>query len=142
MKTISKFLTLMAISSAAYIAYGLTVKSLNTERKSPIKSQHDESNQITKDNVTLRQNVGQGNTLTKRSNDRTQLMYKDLGMTEAQRRLYEEDYKTLMEDWKRDNPNTSMDDQQSNDNLSAALKAVLNEDQFAMYRDWDSIKNS
>lgn len=70
------------------------------------------------------------------SNAKTQKMYKDLGMTDNQRRRYEADYSAVMEEWEKKNPNSGMDEAEKADQHNKALNAVLDEAQYAMYRDW------
>ena len=70
------------------------------------------------------------------SDSRTQKMYKELGMTDEQRKKYEADYLSLMTDWDQQNPSKPMDIQERNKRSESALNAVLNEDQYAIYRDW------
>lgn len=70
------------------------------------------------------------------SNERTQRMYKDLGMTDEQRLRYEADYRTVMDKWEKQNPNVTMDKMQKTAEHNSALKAVLNEAQFSNYREW------
>lgn len=70
------------------------------------------------------------------SDHRTQKMYKDLGMTEDQKRRYERDYRSVMGTWEKNNPNYDMDEQGKIDEHNAVLKAVLDEAQYSMYRDW------
>ncbi len=68
---------------------------------------------------------------------RTQNMYKDLGMTENQRNLYEASMKSIVTDWKKNNPNDIMDDRNNLLDEDKSLRAVLNEVQYGMYRDWN-----
>lgn len=70
------------------------------------------------------------------SNSRTQRMYKDLGMTKAQRRRYEADYSAIMDGWEKDNPERKMDGKTKVDQHNATLNAVLNEAQYSIYREW------
>lgn len=64
-----------------------------------------------------------------------QKMYKDLEMTEDQKKRYEADYKKLMSGWDQENPGTPIDEKEKFRRNDSALKAVLNEDQYAMYRE-------
>lgn len=70
------------------------------------------------------------------SDTRTQRMYKDLGMTDEQRKRYEADYKSIMDGWEEDNPELQMDDRTKDDQHIATLRAVLNEAQYSIYREW------
>ena len=70
------------------------------------------------------------------SDANTQRMYKDLGMTANQRRQYETDYRKVMDEWEKKNPSINMDNDQKVEQHNKALNAVLDEAQYAMYRDW------
>ncbi|WP_179345859.1 hypothetical protein [Winogradskyella ursingii] len=70
------------------------------------------------------------------SEQRNYKMFKDLEMTEAQQRKYNNSIKAVMSDWEKNNPNKSMDLKQTLKEEDKALNAVLNEMQYGMYRDW------
>lgn len=67
---------------------------------------------------------------------RAQKMYSDLSMTESQRVTYEESIKKIKDDWDKINPNDTIDAKSLSSEEDKSLKAVLNEVQYGMYRDW------
>lgn len=135
MNKLGKFLAFAGLTGlATYIALGLKGKSSASFNASTASSHNgtkksDSDKRSENDNKNL-------NRETEYSNARTQKMYKDLGMTDEQRRRYERDYKTVMGTWEKNNPNYDMDDQDKINEHNNLLNAVLNEDQFAMYREW------
>lgn len=135
MNKTSKFLVFTGLiaSATTYLAYKLTNKSSNSKAPSSLPNSDRTNDKKEKTNSNKDSNkVERGN---RYSDDRTQMMYKDLGMTEDQKRRFEKDYYAIMGDWERNNPDRDMDAQQQENSHSAALKAVLNEAQYAMYRD-------
>lgn len=67
---------------------------------------------------------------------RIQKMFKDLGMTADQQRRYEADYKSVMAQWEKENPNKSIEDHERAKQLERTLDAILDEAQFSIYREW------
>lgn len=135
MNKTSKFLVFMGMiaSATTYLAYKLTNNSSSNNSTRPLPNSDNTS--YKKEKSISDKDTNTVERSNNYSDDRTQMMYKDLGMTEDQKRRFEEDYKSIMGDWERNNPNLNMDDQQKVNSHSSALKAVLNEAQYAMYRD-------
>lgn len=137
MNKTSKFLAFMGIiaSATTYLAYKVTGSS-SIKNKNSSRSQRSTDNDSPQRETSIsNENDRDKEKFSSYSDDRTQLMYKNLGMTKDQRRRFEEDYYAIMGDWEKNNPNLDMDDQQKEDSHTAALKAVLNEAQYAMYRE-------
>jgi len=67
---------------------------------------------------------------------RTQKMYKDLGMTDNQKTLYEASMKSIKPDWENKNSSDKIGDRTILMDEDKSLKAVLDEVQYGMYRDW------
>lgn len=137
---IIKFLAYVGLAStAAYVAYILSDKS---DEYSNRKSNASDRNRLKRRSSNFNRNERNDDNSESHSDTRTQMMYKNLSMTADQKRRYEEDYHALTGDWQKDNPNYDMDDQQRVDYQDATLKAVLNEVQYAMYRDAPRDKHS
>ncbi len=135
MNKLTKLLTFVGLSSAvAYVALNLKGKT-NPNSSQSLKSSKQSDPQKSNSNRSRNQN-GKTKHITDYSDARTQKMYKDLGMTDEQKRKYERDYKTVMDTWQNKNANYNMGEQQQIDEHNSVLNAVLNEDQFGMYRDW------
>ena len=134
MNKLTKFLAFVGLSSAvAYVAYGLKGKKTPLVEKASGPSPDHKASKHEPD--TKLQRDGQSQEQTSSSDARTQKMYKNLSMTEEQQRQYERDYRTLMGTWEKTNPGKKIGDQQEIDEQDQLLKAVLNEDQYAIYRD-------
>lgn len=130
---IFKYLAYVGLASAAaYVAYIITDTSNDTYSK---RGRLLEGNPFKAGTPNADRNRRHDKRSERHSGNRAQMMYSNLGMTEEQKREYEHDYHAVTGSWQRDNPNYEMDDQQKLDHQSATLKAVLNEVQYAMYRD-------
>ena len=135
MNKLTKLLALVGLSAAvAYVVSEFKKTSVSNLRTSPKQPRHDDLQASSSD--TMQKNLNETKKVTDYSDSRTQKMYKDLGITEEQKRRYERDYRTVMGTWEKNNPNYDMNDQDKIDEHNNLLNAVLNEDQFAMYRDW------
>ncbi|MGJ8591173.1 MAG: hypothetical protein ACSHXF_01420 [Aquaticitalea sp.] len=131
MKKLTKILALMG--AATGVAY-LTKKMMDSSKYESSKvPNRGNSNDASKDKNEHRSSRNETSDF---SNERTQKMYKDLGMTDEQRLRYETDYRTVMHKWEKENPNIAMDEIKKTAEHNSALKAVLNEAQFSNYRDW------
>lgn len=65
-----------------------------------------------------------------------QRMYADLDMNDTQIKRYEGDWKNTQSSWKRDNPNKMMNDYETIEYQDRILGDILDENQFAAYREW------
>ena len=135
MKTFSKILVWGGVATG--IAY-LTKKVWDLPSLESRNSRDGTMGERHKAGVSARSNssANSGRDTSSYSNERTQKMYKELGMTEDQRRRYEADYRAVMDTWEKNNPNKPMDEKMKVKEHNSALNAVLNEDQFSMYRKW------
>lgn len=136
MNKLGKFLALAGLTGVAtYLFLGLRNKSSFASSKTSTTSKQNSTKSA--NSIQRSENYKMAlNHRTEYSNARTQKMYKDLGMTDEQRRHYERDYKTVMGIWEKNNSNYDIDEQDKIDEHNNLLNAVLNEDQFSMYREW------
>lgn len=144
MNKTSKFLVFTGLlaSVTTYLAFKVTHYSSVRDEDSSSSLRKSDNNYLKKEKPDSSKNGGREDKTNSSSADRTQLMYKDLSMTEYQSRRFEEDYQAIMGDWEKNNPGLDIDDQQKENSFIAALKAVLNEDQFAMYREGPNKRRS
>ncbi|MDN3492559.1 hypothetical protein [Winogradskyella bathintestinalis] len=133
MNKLGKILVVAAATSG--IAY-ITRKWWNIPSEKLKSSDHTSRIKTSKSNTQKPSNANRDLNDNSDSDERTQRMYNDLGMTEEQRKRYVADYRAVVDDWKNKNPNQDMDEQIMEEQHSATLNAVLNEAQYAMYRDW------
>ena len=132
MKIVKVLAYMGVVSTAAFIAYLWTN---NSERNYSGTVRTLKGNPLEREASNLDRNEMVDANLENQSDNRAQLMYKNLGMTDEQRQQYEHDYHAVTGSWRESNPNYDLDDQQKIEYQSASLKAVLNEVQYAMYRD-------
>ncbi|OBX25364.1 hypothetical protein LX77_01466 [Gelidibacter algens] len=144
MNKTSKFLAFMGIlaSLTTYLAFKVTRNTSVRDENSSGPPRNPNHNSLRNEKSNSFENRRNEENTKSPSDDKTQLMYKDLGMTEDQSRRFERDYQAIMGDWEKTNPGIDMDNQQKEDSHVAALKAVLNEAQFAMYREGPYKKRS
>ncbi len=128
-----KYLAYVGIaSSAAFIVYVMSNKSNDNYSRTARSS---DRNPLKRGRSNAGSHTKHDDQSESHSESRAEMMYKNLGMTDEQKRQYEHDYHAVTGNWKKDNPNYELDDEQKLDHQSASLKAVLNEVQYAMYRD-------
>lgn len=65
-----------------------------------------------------------------------QRMYADLEMNDTQIKRYEGDWRNTQSSWKRKNPNKLMNDYETIEHQDRILGDILDENQFASYREW------
>ena len=138
MKKLIKFLGFVGLTSAIlYLTYGLKAESSTDKNTKGFDG--DNSNSGNKNKSNNNQTKATSTTakhVTDYSDSRTQKMYKDLGMTNEQKRQYENDYRAVMGRWEKENDVLKMSEQEKIDEHNSVLNAVLNEAQYSMYRDW------
>lgn len=67
---------------------------------------------------------------------RDQQMYSHLMMTQDQIDRYESSTRTSVNNWRRDNPNQTMNNQQRMELQRTNLQSILDDSQYKRYRDW------
>ncbi len=142
MKILGKVAVLIAVITIVAVA--------TTKKSKKHELSEDESNS---DNLNKDDNLSKASSSEKSDNEsnsvntnnnrnsdyvnaKTQKMYKDLGMTKAQKRRYEADYKTVMDEWGKKNPGKTINEKEKVAQHNATLNAVLNEAQYSIYREW------
>ena len=125
------------------IAGSLTVitKAFNRDSSDkPVTAGNDNSDKNTTDNDTNGKDKTSDRTVSRApqndTQDRTQKMFKDLGMTEKQKRKYTESIKTIKGEWAKANPGQQFDNKKVLSEEERALNSILDEVQYGMYRDW------
>lgn len=146
MNKLAKLLAFAGLTGAvAYVTFGLkgktapssnSDKTLSTSRNNDSKTSRSANSENQKTSSTSKGSTTESKHHSDYSDSRTQKMYKDLGMTDEQRRRYERDYRTVMDRWEKNNPNHNDDEKEKIEEHNSVLKAVLDEAQFSMYRDW------
>ena len=126
MKKLIKFLGFVGLTSAIlYLTYGMKLNRQQTKTQKasmatiPILETNKSNNNQTKATSTTAKHV------TDYSDSRTQKMYKDLGMTNKQKRQYENDYRAVMGRWEKENDVLKMSEQEKIDEHNSVLNAVL-----------------
>ncbi|QAA81100.1 hypothetical protein EI546_04870 [Aequorivita sp. H23M31] len=63
-------------------------------------------------------------------------MYTDLDMSSQQISVFEKEWKSSTDSWKRTNPNRKMNDYERIESQDRILKKILNDSQFESYQQW------
>lgn len=116
----------IVVASAAFIVKVFSYKKTDTSKSSIKKSTASKAART----KTKTKNV------ENELDTRTQKMFKDLSMTQAQKKRYQASIKTLLNKWDKDNPDNPMDAKSISKEEDKSLSAVLDEVQYGMYRDW------
>ncbi|MGB3606247.1 MAG: hypothetical protein WA775_14830 [Psychroserpens sp.] len=132
----SKILALSIIAAGTAIIIKILIKRRRTKVNQLDKRNWPLTNGNKSETATIN-----ADTQRDTQEDTTQRMYKDLGMTSEQQKRYETDFQAVVSGWEKDNPKVPMDDTTRTQQQQKTLNAVLDEAQYAMYRDW-SIGNS
>lgn len=128
MNLFNKVLSVSVILFGTALIYKASNKSSTLERiPNKSKDSNDASNLNDAESKT---------SLSPEFEHRNQMMYKELEMTEYQRLRYEESLNTVINDWEHNNPNTEIDKEILSGAEDKSLKALLNEMQYGIYRDW------
>ena len=132
MNTIGRILVVSGI--AGLVAYVVSKRHYTNTQAEESENLEKEENKTQERSDSV--DAKKGKSTTEYSNESTLKMYKNLEMTEDQKRRYERDYKVVMDKWEKDNPGVDMDEVERKKEHNSALKAVLNEAQYSKYRDW------
>ncbi|WP_027126851.1 hypothetical protein [Gelidibacter mesophilus] len=146
MNKLAKFLAFAGLTGAvAYLTYGIKSRPasisnshnpINPSKNNDVKASRSPNTENRKTTSNFQSSTPERKHYPDYSDSRTQKMYKDLGMTDEQKLRYERDYRTVMGTWEKNNPNYEENEQDKIDEHNSVLKAVLDEAQFSMYRDW------
>ncbi|WP_047547469.1 hypothetical protein [Psychroserpens sp. Hel_I_66] len=131
--TIMGFLNKVLSISAVLLGTAVIYKMSNSKRQLRFENLPNQSNVSADNNYSTQSNRYEEST---ESDDRVQKMFKDLEMTENQKERYNRSIKSVLSDWKLNNPNVDIDSKSLYAEEDKSLKAVLNEVQYGMYRDW------
>ncbi len=127
------FLNKVLSISAVLLGTAVIYKMSNSKRQLRFENLPNQSNVSADNNYSTQSNRYEEST---ESDDRVQKMFKDLEMTENQKERYNRSIKSVLSDWKLNNPNVDIDSKSLYAEEDKSLKAVLNEVQYGMYRDW------
>jgi len=136
MKTIGKILVISGIAGA--VAYLISKRHYSGELR---EQEQKEKKSDTESKVTDKAKTKKAPSSTNTEDDDEQRMFKNLKMTDEQRKRYEADYQVLNNTWLKKNPNKPLSNIELREQQDQTMKAVLDEAQYSAYREWFADQN-
>lgn len=140
MKTIARVLVLSGIAGA--VAYFISKRHYSSELNEHQEREENDKNAKRTEDKKKEKKSAKKNKDKKVSasnydeDEEYERMFKNLKMTDAQRKQYEADYQVLNNTWVEKNPDKTISDAERREQQEQTMKAVLNEAQYSNYREW------
>ena len=140
MKVVGRILVISGIAGA--VDYFISKRHYSNELKEHQENEEKDKTAKNTENKD-RENIGAENdknksvsSSNKDGDEDMERMFKNLKMTDEQRKRYEADYQVLNNTWVSENPDKTISDAERREQQEQTMKAVLDEAQYSSYREW------